>query len=82
MEDKDLLELLDKIYSELDFGYKTISEDIDNLKDDQSNNTKLLKNLDPKIKQLIKVKEKFKKQLDELNDKIEALSSPPKSKKK
>ncbi|SHH50796.1 MULTISPECIES: hypothetical protein [Clostridium] len=82
MEDKDLLELLDKIYSELDFGYKTISEDIDNLKDDQSNNTKLLKNLDPKIKQLIKVKEKFKKQLDELNDKIEALSSPSKSKKK
>lgn len=82
MEDKDLLELLDKIYSELDFGYKTISEDIDNLKDDQSNNTKLLENLDPKIKQLIKVKEKFKKQLDELNDKIEALSSPSKSKKK
>ncbi|WP_326514135.1 hypothetical protein [Clostridium intestinale] len=82
MEDKDLLELLNKIYSELDFGYKTISEDIDNLKDDQSNNTKLLKNLDPKIKQLIKVKEKFKKQLDELNDKIEALSSPPKSNKK
>ncbi|MNI92647.1 hypothetical protein D3C81_1048300 [compost metagenome] len=82
MEDKDLLELLDKIYSELDFGYKTISEDIDNLKDDQSNNTKLLKNLDPKIKQLIKVKEKFKKQLDELNDKIEALSNPSKSKKK
>jgi len=82
LEDKDLLELLDKIYSELDFGYKTISEDIDNLKDDQSNNTKLLKNLDPKIKQLIKVKEKFKKQLDELNDKIEALSSPSKSKKK
>lgn len=82
MEDKDLLELLNKIYSELDFGYKTISEDIDNLKDDQSNNTKLLKNLDPKIKQLIKVKEKFKKQLDELSDKIEALSSPPKSKKK
>jgi len=82
LEDKDLLELLDKIYSELDFGYKTISEDIDNLKDDQSNNTKLLKNLDPKIKQLIKVKEKFKKQLDELNDKIEALSNPSKSKKK
>jgi len=82
LEDKDLLELLNKIYSELDFGYKTISEDIDNLKDDQSNNTKLLKNLDPKIKQLIKVKEKFKKQLDELNDKIEALSSPPKSNKK
>ncbi len=82
MEDKDLLELLDKIYSELDFGYKTISEDIDNLKDDQSNNTKVLKNLDPKIKQLIKVKEKFKKQLDELNDKIEALSNPSKSKKK
>ena len=82
MEDKDLLELLNKIYSELNFGYKTISEDIDNLKDDQSNNTKLLKNLDPKIKQLIKVKEKFKKQLDELNDKIEALSSPSKSKKK
>lgn len=82
MEDKDLLELLNKIYSELDFGYKTISEDIDNLKDDQSNNTKLLKNLDPKIKQLIKVKEKFKKQLDELNDKIEALLNPPKSNKK
>jgi hypothetical protein len=82
LEDKDLLELLNKIYSELDFGYKTICEDIDNLKDDQSNNTKLLKNLDPKIYQLIKVKEKFKKQLDELNDKIEALSSPPKSKKK
>ncbi|WP_315115454.1 hypothetical protein [Clostridium intestinale] len=82
MEDKDLLELLNKIYSELDFGYETISEDIDNLKDDQSNNTRLLKNLDPKIKQLIKVKEKFKKQLDELNDKIEALSSPPKSNKK
>lgn len=82
MEDKDLLELLNKIYSELDFGYKTISEDIDDLKDDQSNNTKLLKNLDPKIKQLIKVKKNFKKQLDELNDKIEALSSPLKSKKK
>lgn len=82
MEDKDLLELLNKIYSELDFGYKTISEDIDDLKDDQSNNTKLLKNLNPKIKQLIKVKENFKKQLDELNDKIEALSRPPKSKKK
>jgi len=82
LEDKDLLELLNKIYSELDFGYKTISEDIDNLKDDQSNNTKLLKNLDPKIKQLIKVKEKFKKQLDELNDKIEALLNPPKSNKK
>jgi chromosome segregation ATPase len=82
LEDKDLLELLNKIYSELDFGYKTISEDIDDLKDDQSNNTKLLKNLNPKIKQLIKVKENFKKQLDELNDKIEALSRPPKSKKK
>lgn len=82
MEDKDLLELLNKIYSELDFGYKTISEDIDDLKDDQSNNTKLLKNLNPKIKQLIKVKENFKKQLDELNDKIEALSRPPKNKKK
>ncbi|ERK31323.1 hypothetical protein [Clostridium intestinale] len=82
MEDKDLLELLNKIYSELDFGYKTISEDIDDLKDDQSNNTKLFKNLDPKIKQLIKVKKNFKKQLDELNDKIEALSRPPKSKKK
>ncbi|QLY81957.1 hypothetical protein [Clostridium intestinale] len=82
MEDKDLLELLNKIYSELNFGYKTISEDIDNLKYDQSNNSNLLKNLDPKIKQLIKVKENFKKQLDELNDKIEALSRPPKSKKK
>jgi len=82
LEDKDLLELLNKIYSELNFGYKTISEDIDNLKYDQSNNSNLLKNLDPKIKQLIKVKENFKKQLDELNDKIEALSRPPKSKKK
>lgn len=82
MEDKDLLELLNKIYSELNFGYKTISEDIDNLKYDQSNNSNLLKNLDPKIKQLIKVKENFKKQLDELNDKIAALSSPPKNKKR
>ena len=78
MEDKDLLELLNKIYSELNFGYKTISEDIDNLKWDQSNNSKLLTNLDPKIKQLIKVKEKFKKQLDELSYKIEALSSQKK----
>jgi hypothetical protein len=78
LEDKDLLELLNKIYSELNFGYKTISEDIDNLKYDQSNKSNLLKNLDPKIKQLIKVKEKFKKQLDELSYKIEALSSPPK----
>lgn len=78
MEDKDLLELLNKIYSELNFGYKTISEDIDNLKGDQSNNSKLLTNLDPKIKQLIKVKEKFKKQLDELSYKIEALSSQKK----
>jgi peptidoglycan hydrolase CwlO-like protein len=82
LEDKDLLELLNKIYSELNFGYKTISEDIDNLKYDQSNNSNLLKNLDPKIKQLIKVKENFKKQLDDLNDKIEALSSPPKNKKR
>ena len=78
MEDKDLLELLNKIYSELNFGYKAISEDIDNLKGDQSNNSKLLTNLDPKIKQLIKVKEKFKKQLDELSYKIEALSSQKK----
>lgn len=74
MEDEALLELLNKIYTELSFGFKTISEDIDTLKLDQTKNSTLLKDLDPKIEQLIKVKENFRKQLYELNKKIEALS--------
>lgn len=78
MENKDLFELMTKVYNEMQIGFKdvkadifsltqdvsTLKQDVSTLKQDVSKNSILLEKLNTKIETLAEVQQSFQEQLD------------------